>query len=55
MSMYQKDPGPGVFGQISWERLERLLKESGELTPRETITSFSANDRFLSFKVETVR
>lgn len=50
--MLKKELGTGVMGQVSWQRLTEVLKQSGELTKHEKIVGFQATERFLIFKVE---
>jgi hypothetical protein len=43
-----------LTGQISWSRLEKLLRSCGELKPGEEVTQFVATDDFLRYNVTKI-
>jgi len=42
-----------LSGYISWERLERHLRASGELTKDESITHLVADEKGITYYVKT--
>lgn len=50
--MLKKELGTGVMGQISWERLAQILKDSRNLFPKEEIEAFKATNDGLVFKIK---
>lgn len=43
----------GLSGFISWQRLAKHLKETGEIHPNETLAYMEMSDRGIVFVVET--
>lgn len=43
----------GLFGQMSFQRLERLFRETGEIGAHERVTHFEIKGSWIRFRVDT--